>query len=593
MDSYLLFGILSLTALAASVFWSVRVSVSPYRKGWLLSPFRILFAGVFLSVLLAFIPLYGDLWFCVHNTLQVFSLDIDKGGVLSELSCSESIWAPVFMVFFRVMFVAAPLLSFGIIVSLFKNFLARTRLFRHGLLFPDAGVYAFSDLNRESLALAESIRKDPAHKHAAVLFADAYQTEGEEQDELLEGARELKAILFKKDILNISFGSAGKSAPLFLFLMKEEKKNIRQAVRLTEQYKDRDGTTLYVFSAGREGELLLMNNPGKVIVRRIDPVRSLVIRDLYENGKRLFDRACVQPDGSRTIRAVIVGMGAYGTEMLKALSWYCQMDGYHLFIDAFGSDDHAASRFAAAAPGLLDPSCNGVLVPGEAEYTVSVRSGCDFESKEFTDQIRALTDTTFVFISLGSDEQNIRMAAELRMQYERAGCRPVIQAVVYDPWEKEAMQGAANHASPPQPYDIECVGDLKDSFSEKVIIDPELDSAGLRIHSRYNPRLGEFWKFEYNYRSSIASAVHKKLREELGVPGAGKEEDDWTPEERRVNESIEHRRWNAYMRSEGFVYSGSPDRASRNDLAKTHNNLVPFDELSEEDKRKDGRIASR
>ena len=41
------------------------------------------------------------------------------------------------------------------------------------------------------------------------------------------------------------------------------------------------------------------------------------------------------------------------------------------------------------------------------------------------------------------------------------------------------------------------------------------------------------------------------------------------------------------MRAEGYVYSGSPDKTSRDDLAKLHHILIPFDELSEDDKRKD------
>ena len=51
-------------------------------------------------------------------------------------------------------------------------------------------------------------------------------------------------------------------------------------------------------------------------------------------------------------------------------------------------------------------------------------------------------------------------------------------------------------------------------------------------------------------------------------------------------------RWNAYMRSEGFIYSGSTDKASRNDLAKIHNDLIPFEGLDEEEKRKDSIIGT-
>ena len=55
-----------------------------------------------------------------------------------------------------------------------------------------------------------------------------------------------------------------------------------------------------------------------------------------------------------------------------------------------------------------------------------------------------------------------------------------------------------------------------------------------------------------------------------------------TEEEKHTLRLLEHRRWNAYMRSEGFVYS-----PKRNNLAKTHHCLVTFDLLSQADKEKD------
>ena len=84
-----------------------------------------------------------------------------------------------------------------------------------------------------------------------------------------------------------------------------------------------------------------------------------------------------------------------------------------------------------------------------------------------------------------------------------------------------------------------------------------------------------------------------KARTECGIPGADKREDELTEEERDRIEKLEHRRWNAYMRSEGYIYSGSPDKSSRNDLAKMHHDLVDFGSLSDEDRRKDSRAGTK
>ena len=41
------------------------------------------------------------------------------------------------------------------------------------------------------------------------------------------------------------------------------------------------------------------------------------------------------------------------------------------------------------------------------------------------------------------------------------------------------------------------------------------------------------------------------------------------------------------MRSEGYIYSGSKEKSSRNDLGKMHHDLVDYDSLSPEEKKKD------
>ena len=76
-----------------------------------------------------------------------------------------------------------------------------------------------------------------------------------------------------------------------------------------------------------------------------------------------------------------------------------------------------------------------------------------------------------------------------------------------------------------------------------------------------------------------------KMRSECGMPGASKKAAEQTEEEINRLAQIEHCRWNAYMRSEGYIYSGSHNKESRNNLGKMHHDLVDYSELSDNDRR--------
>jgi len=130
------------------------------------------------------------------------------------------------------------------------------------------------------------------------------------------------------------------------------------------------------------------------------------------------------------------------------------------------------------------------------------------------------------------------------------------------------------------------------SYTETVIRDSELEEEALQRHLKWGNE-EEFWTYEYNYRSSMASAIHMRARILCGIPGADKREENLTEYERDTIEDLEHRRWNAYMRAEGYVFSGSTDKKSRNDLAKMHHDLVNYAALSEETKRIDSKVGTK
>ncbi len=587
-----------LIAMAVLVFFLLRAVAAGAMKykDRVLTPFRLVCVGVFLSVFLCLLPIHLDIFrdtsnstlkavlFSLQSTFRIFTVDSER-SILDGITCPEPWLAAAYSAFLSIAHVVAPILTFGFLASLFKNLSATLRY--RCAFFND--VYVFSELNEKSLFLATDIRKH--HKSARIVFTNVSETSDETQSAAVEQVRGLHGICFRKSILSVNFQHHAPLAAITFFAIgTDETQNLNESLQLIKRYGQRDKTRLYVFTTRIDGELLLANaEKGPMKVRRVNEVRSLIDRILYERGNVLFEDAKTAPDGERYISAVLIGLGQHGTEMLKALAWYCQMDGYHITVDAFDADERAEDRFAATAPELMSAAYNGVSIPGEAEYTIRIHSGVDVTTKTFADAIARLPDTTYVFVSLGADERSIRAAVELRRLFARKRIRPTIQAVITSPDERDALNGITNFRG--QPYAIDFIGDARTSYCEKVILNSELEAEALARHLKWGQE-SEFWQYEYNYNSSVASALHRRARIACHIPGAEKSEDALTDEERIGIEILEHRRWNAYMRSEGYVYSGSTDPSSRNDLAKMHHDLVDYAALSEAEKRKDSCVGT-
>ena len=239
-------------------------------------------------------------------------------------------------------FVAAPLLTFTIVISFFRNVYA---WFRRLVLFRQ-DTHVFSEMNERSLVLAESIHKKD--KKACLIFTDVKADEEDIPEYMINRARKIKAVWYKQDILSVNLSGSNKKKLLALYLIKEEKEteNIVQAMELIERFRERENCKLYVFSTRPECEYLLNKKKGqKITARRINDAVSLVNRTLFDSGcEMLYDAAT---DGiPRRISVVLIGLGRHGMEMLKALAWYCQMYGYKLEINAFDKDPNVLNQLS-------------------------------------------------------------------------------------------------------------------------------------------------------------------------------------------------------------------------------------------------------
>lgn len=553
---------------------------------------NIIFVSAFLAVYCLFIPIYSEqvagvfavpeiIIYSLNATMRTFTLT-DISFIIRSVNKNAD-FCELYTVYMTILSVLSPILSVGYVFSFIRG---ATAAFQFSLS-RNRDMYVFSQLNSESIALARDIKRN--HRKAAIVFADVKQDNSSDNSSLTVQAQGIHAILFKKGIFSINFHVHSKRKNLYFFTISDnEERNVDQALKLFKGYGDHENTFLYIFSTSAVSDLLVSGiTDSKIRVRRVNREQAVINNILYTKGNVLFDNAFHIDGKLKKISAVIIGLGKCGVEMTKALSWYCQMDGYTLEINAFESDLSAADRFTVECPELMDEKYNGKNEDGDAQYRINIHSGVSVNSVEFAEKLKSIGSITYAFVSLGDDDANVEAASYLRMLFERMKINPVIHAVIHNSDLKKSLEDISNFYG--QSYNIDFLGDSRELFSEAEIINSELEENALRLHKLWGDEK-LFWSSEYYYRSSVASAIHRQARIFCNVKGYCDDADKLTEQDIQRIKIIEHKRWNAYMRAEGFVYSGSVASSTRNNLAKKHNLLVDFTDLPDSDKDKDFNI---
>lgn len=350
-------------------------------------------------------------------------------------------------------------------------------------------------------------------------------------------------------------------------------------------------------------------------------------RELYERADR---------------HVVIVGAGHVGMDFLSVSLWASRIDGVHTRISVLdaeadavqGDKPRAQTRFEALAPEIMAHVGTDYPAPESDDgniYDLDFHL-VDAETSSYVDFLEKNAQTiSYVFVSLGDDMRNVRAAMKTRQVLERelakrsatrddyrAAHRPLVIAVVEDDEIAEIAEEAKNEG---QPYDLVCVGRNKVRLSFGAVFAQDTR------------------KTEYKRRSNRASGTHGKYRlfafmraMALGLHGIETSPEDFVELAREVDWTItperkwrcvdayntycgqdkgvtcalssqgepsrewllrmEHARWNAYVRAEGFeaaslevtshiFATGQMDKEKhRSNLAGLHPCLVSFDELA-------------
>ncbi len=601
--------------------YSVYILFATAVVSWLFLKFReekrkirtvysVIAGGVFLSVLAIMLQVYNipemygknnNVFIAVIYSIQVmlagynFSDIREIIGTVQKVSDNipvagaggEQIYG-----YISFLFMLAPISTFGFILSLFESIHA-------GLIYILqfwCKAYVLSELNDKTVALAKSIRK----KNPFGLIIFAGMTKEKKETELMSEAEKITHVFFKREIKQMGLKFHAKTEISFFVLGDDEAENLENAMAVIAKHSQLENVELYILSTSEEGGLITDSATNeKMRVRRVDVNKQLAYSEITkstdENGREnSITYGAKEKGGKKLISVLVVGMGGYGREIIKAVLWCGQLPGYELEINVVDANPMAESEFKAMYPEIMELNENNK--PGEACYKIEFFSGIDVNTYEFNKILPRLGNTTLAFISMGNDEKNSEFAVRLRSLLRREGAMPVIKAIVYSDVRHRVLKDHKLKNFRKEDFDIDFIGNINECFSYDLITGKENEKRAEEYHISYAKAYYEnsgnkdktwekvkeeeenkFNDYEYFRNSSMASVVYESYSEKK----------EYSEEELRLLCEYEHMRWNAYMRGIGYVYAPKKD-----DLAKQHCDLKNYRELKGTDINKDMKIVA-
>lgn len=339
----------------------------------------------------------------------------------------------------------------------------------------------------------------------------------------------------------------------------------------------------------------------------------------------------VHKDRERDFNLTIFGNGEIGTQMLISSTWCGQFYGYRFCVNVVSKDseDDAIGKINRINPDILESSKKDSpmlkVFPNEdnIEYSdpyFTFRYACADIKKSDIEKITAtnpynrndthnIADSDYYFISMGSDELNIATAEQLRkkilINHSNNNIRKkvVIVMVVFNQSIRDLFDNEQQDDSDVYIYSF---GSLQEAYSWQNVTMKRLDPYARYLNAHYEAISISQARHEirakrensYGYWSTIARRIHYKykvfsLYHYVNSPENQKnlnwDIDSFREYNRLVKEYteiaekeensgpdafayltwLEHRRWNAYLRSAGYTLGVKKDV----DL-KTHTCLV-------------------
>ncbi len=560
--------VLMLTCLfiAVAVFFvmAVRAFGLISRKHSYTHAYEAMYVGTVISAVCYFFPFYCDyfssdtiadfiksFFLSIHHAIRLFLVDVSYEEI-RVFASDFGLFGDFYTGFGIVLFLAAPALTVTVLVSLLQKAFLGLRI----AINPRKDYYVFSEFNLQSFYLAEDIREK--FPRANIVFLGIDKENKTEYEKIKSSTQHIYPSLLSADCFEINQLMAIYRKNVKFFIIGEDEE-INSATVISILNTTPHKSTREIYVRLRQSDRLLDNLPTykNTQVFRIEHVQSLVLHNLECLGTRLFEGAKRDADGNKVISLLVVGLGRTGSELVKNLSWFTQIEGYTTKIHVFEQDSLAIERFKHACPGFFgefEADCNCEII---------IHRDMIFGTPAFTHELSSLNDINFVFVALGSDQINVNAAFDIRKTLAKSDIYPPIQAILRNDEIGKLLSVSKNSYG--VSYDIEFIGSYKDIYCLDFITDAKNRADVICSVSSWveDDKIDEFLSHEDAYRQSKAAIMHRKLMVEMNITGENRAR-SW------------HRQWVNQRLSEGYLYG-----PRRNDLAKLHPSLVPYDQLPE------------
>ena len=534
--------------------------------------FIALFTGVIAITFLVY-PLQQDYENVFTRILASFVYALRCAGMGQNLQLLSRIDMNVtngyvYFIFMNSLFLIMPIITAGFILSFLENVFAKICF----ALFKNKELHVFSDVNDKSLLIAKKLQN---LKNVKIIFTNVAD----------KSKINIKSMNIKDKITDINF-QKNRNKITFYMISENDDDNINTTLELIDKYKNRKNTKINVVNNSEEISTIIdSTDKGEVSVEIINEKERAIFNLLYDTP--LFLNSV-----NKTISLLIVGCGRLGKEFLKDATWCSMMIGYSLKVLVVDiKANEIKENIAAEAPEFL------------SNYDITFLNA-DIKSNKAMDIIKSRNDINYILVSMDGDEKNLNAAIMLRRLFLREFQRePVINLWISNEYKQKQISSIVNEKK--NSYKLNAFGSLEDLYYHNNIVNSKLEELAIQIHLSYDPedtQLKRYNMLEYNKRSSRASALHIKYKIYSVLEDSFT--DDMKENQRLFKEKYsdkiedllsrnEHERWNAYMRSIGYVYASIEEVEKYYEttkhhvyyLARMHPALVDYDKLDEVSKK--------